>query len=503
MTSKLNLVRLGVPPNVTNWQGRIGSGLIVAAWLWANLPALQWLFESLRDTSRFNLVMIGVVAIALLLQGVQHRQELEVSSAPALRLEPLAVMFGAAFCASVWRWMLDVEQITVLLFALGTYGLAGLFIAPSVWRKGLPVAILVACTLPFSVQFSTGLGFPARVLTAYTVEQILAHWHIAAISSHDIIVLENGIAHVDLPCSGHKSLWTGTLFLLIATWLEGRQIKFRWLLVCAANILLLISANIGRVLLLVIFTHVLKQPELADLLHIPLGVLGFVSACLLTWVMLQTIPRHRSQLTTQQPIESSSHHPAPLSKQVLLFACILGLAFIPQPQLIQAERSAIATINWLPQMHSEPLPLTATEQEFFVNYPGAIAQKQRFEWGNISGSMLVVSSTTWKAHHSPELCFVGNGFKVDQMERRRLSPDVLGRWLSLENRTLSAAYWFQSPKHTTDEFLSRLWGEVIRQELSWVLVSVLFDKTENPETPQIRAFVSNIHDAIAQSLNRV
>ena len=45
-----------------------------------------------------------------------------------------------------------------------------------------------------------------------------------------IIVLENGVAQVDVPCSGLKSLGTGTLFLLAATSMEDRKLGGRWLL---------------------------------------------------------------------------------------------------------------------------------------------------------------------------------------------------------------------------------------------------------------------------------
>jgi exosortase O len=85
------------------------------------------------------------------------------------------------------------------------------------WQKNLPVAGLLACILPFNSQFNSGLGLPARVLTAQVVEQLLSMLHVGAISSYDIIVLENGIAHVDVPCSGIKTLLVGTLFLLAAT----------------------------------------------------------------------------------------------------------------------------------------------------------------------------------------------------------------------------------------------------------------------------------------------
>jgi exosortase O len=141
------------------------------------------------------------------------------------------------------------------------------------WQKNLPVAGLLACILPFNSQFNNGLGLPARVLTAQVVEQLLSMLHVAAISSYDIIVLENAMAHVDVPCSDIKTLLVGTLFLVAATWLEGRKLSLRWLAVGAANLLMLVSANAARVGVLFLVSEVFKQPKIAEIIHVPLEII--------------------------------------------------------------------------------------------------------------------------------------------------------------------------------------------------------------------------------------
>ncbi|WP_009631161.1 exosortase O [Synechocystis sp. PCC 7509] len=508
----MTLTRSNAPPNMASWSSKIATSLIVFSWLVLNYSLLQWLLESFRDTSAFNFIIISIVTTVLLVQAIHHRRKLGLSFTPSLHSAPLILMFGSTVTGIGLQWLLDVPQISVLLFAIATYGLIGLFTAPNVWRKGLPAAIFASCILPFSVQFGTGLGFPVRVITARLVEHILTFWHIAAISSHDIIVLENSVAQVDLPCSGLKSLWTGTLFLLAATWLENRQVKFRWLLVCVANILLLIAANTGRILLLVLISNVGDRPDLAAILHVPLGLVGFITAGLFTWLLLQTVPHHKKTLLKAETskIPPLGKSLKPLTKQIVVGSCILGLALIPHPQKVTT--SAITSINLPAQMHLEPLQLSAIEKDFFANYEGAIAsgatsqviaQKSRFEWQNIPGSILLVSSNSVQAYHAPELCLLGNGLKVDTMQSKQLSPKVLGRWLSINNGTMAATYWFQSPQRTTDDFLTRLWGGMTRKDRLWVMVSVLFDRSQQPDTPEIRAFTTNIHDAIASSLTGV
>lgn len=129
------------------------------------------------------------------------------------------------------------------------------------------------------------------MVTAQVVEQLLSMLHVGAISSYDIIVLENGIAHVDVPCSGIKTLLVGTLFLLAATWLERRKLSLRWVAVGAANLLMLVSANTARVAALVLVYEVFKQPKIAEIIHVTLGIIGLVCACFVTWLMLQPVPK--------------------------------------------------------------------------------------------------------------------------------------------------------------------------------------------------------------------
>jgi exosortase O len=172
------------------------------------------------------------------------------------------------------------------------------------------------------------------------VEHLLSSWHIAAISSSDIIVLENGLARVDVPCSGLKSLGTGTLFLLAATWMEGRKLGMRWLLICVSNLFLLVCANITRVLLLVVITYVLKQPIFAEILHIPLGLIGLGCACGLSWLMLQTVPK--------QGIRERGSNSASLTAQALLIAFVIALIPINQlyhPQ--QEQPRSLLSVRWL------------------------------------------------------------------------------------------------------------------------------------------------------------
>ncbi len=162
---------------------------------------------------------------------------------------------------------------------------------------------------------------------------------------------------------------------------------------------------------------------------------------------------------------------------------------------------AVKSIDFPSQITTENLALSRSEINFFDNPANPLVQKMRFQTDNdLSGSMLIVASDTWHAHHPPELCFVGNGFKVDKMNSTLLNNTIHARWLSLQDGDLSATYWFQSAEETTDNFISRLWEDITHQNKTWVLVSVLFDKSLNSDNIQVENFTNTIYTTIGQNL---
>ncbi len=471
--------------------------LLITVWILGNTWTFGWFFQSLRDASLLNIIILGIVVIVLSIQlFCQGLLKIE-STIPRFSLYPLILMLGGEIGAILLKWCLSIPQLILLCFILGSYGLLGLFITSHTWQKGLTVAIILACVIPFSIAFNSGLGFPVRVLTAHTVAQTLSDFQLSAVSSHDIIVMENGIAQIDLPCSGMKSLWTGTVFLLGATWLEKRQLGFAWLLVALANITFLVMVNVIRVFSLVVLIEVLQQRQIAEVLHLPLGVIGFIVAIGLSWLLLQKVPRYEQKLSGFQKTE---HKQTKLNFSWLL-SIIIILAFVGEFNFNQSPISKIESIDFPQDIKTDTLALTTTEAKFFNNKNTSFAEKTRFESNNISGSMLIVKTDTWQAHHPPELCLMGSGLKIDNMNSKRINDSINARWLSLQDGELSATYWFQSYGVTTDDFISRIWEHISHRNKTWVLVSVLFDDVENPDSVEIKKFTDSIYQTIDKSLN--
>ncbi|MEL6440048.1 MAG: exosortase O [Cyanobacteria bacterium J06621_8] len=486
-----------VNKSISKRQDYLQALVLIAAWLLGNAWTYLWFLESLSKTSLLNLILLSLGALFLIGRLITTKVINEQLFAFRWRLLPGILLLASEIVAVTLKWTLNIPQLTLCCFIWGSYGLLGLLINHETWKRGLSLALITGIILPFLVAFNSGLGFPVRVLTAHAVAQALTDFHLSAASSHDIIVMENGIAQVDLPCSGMKSLWTGTVFLLGATCLESRQLGWRWLLVAIANLIFLVAANVIRVLILVVIIEVLQQPQIADILHLPLGIVGFIIACGLSWLLLQKISRYEQPLAAIQP-EKNYYAKSNFNWLLVL---VISLGFIGQFQPFSTQNVALQSINLPATITTETLPLTPAEANFFDNPANPLVQKVRFNSNNLSGSMLIVASNTWQAHHPPELCFTGNGLKVDQMESRQLNPEINARWISLQNGELSAAYWFQSPQTTTDDFIARIWEHITQREQTWVLVSVLFDAAKNPQSPEINNFSQNVYQAIAQNLN--
>jgi exosortase O len=469
---------------------------LIGIWTISNIWTFSWFIASLKYSSPFNLIILSIVMLTLGIQLWRNQLFKLESLAPQFKLYPLLLMLGGEIIAMIIKWSIAIPQLSLLCFILANYGLLGLFINSQTWQKNLVLAIITACILPFSITFDSGLGFPVRVITAHIIADFLSMLHLSAISSHDIILMENGIAQVDLPCSGLKSLWTGTVFLLGATWLENRRVGFSWLILACANILFLFIANLLRIFTLVLLVEVFQQKQIAEVLHLPLGVIGFILAIILSWLLLQKIPRQNETL-----LVTTTSHSTKLNLNWLL-TIVFMLGIIGQFKPFISPATALNSLQIPAEIKvTENLALSETENNFFANSGNPLVEKVRFQSANLSGSMLLVASDTWHSHHPPELCFVGNGLKVDRMESQLINNLIHTRWLSLENNQLSATYWFQSSQETTDNFISRMWEDITHSNKTWVLVSVLFDNSPNSTDTEVEHFVTNMYQTINHTFN--
>ena len=317
----------GAPPAVQTAINLILIGL----WLWLYRPLFNYLtiIFSREDFRTNQLVLIGVV-ILIAAQVRNGRLRLNLTTAPQRHRPALILALGGSLLFLPAERYLNINTLSAGLFALSGYGLLGLWMAPGQWRQGFPAALLIAGTLPFGDHLQTFVGYPMRIFTASLVGSGLAQAGVSSVGVDTILVFENGVSQVDLPCSGVKSLWTGALFLLAATWLERRRLNGRWLLVAMIFAGLLFAANLARVTTLITVGEVAGWRLTAQMLHVPLGVLGFAAACAVAVLLL------RSWVPAYPPVDDFAPalpRPRQLAPALGLALAAIILLYAPRPQI--------------------------------------------------------------------------------------------------------------------------------------------------------------------------
>lgn len=476
---------------------------LLAAWLWLYRAMFDYLgvIAARQDFRTNQLMLFGIVAVMVWQIRGGHWQ-LQFHLLPRLYLLPLLLALGGSFGYLIVERVLDINTLSAVLFGAASYGLLGLYLTPSSWRQGLPAALLLIGVLPFAEHMQTFLGFPMRIVTAELVRQVFAWVGITSAGVDTILVLENGVAQIDSPCSGVKSLWTGAMFLLAATWLDRRVVNARWLVVALLFAALLFASNLLRVAALVVSAHVLNLPVLAEMLHVPLGVLGFIGACAAAVVLL----RHCHAAPVHFILDDKTA-PAParyLAPVLLSGIVIMGIFYAPRPQTGLTHHAP--AWNFPAALQITPLPLKPDESAWLTRDGAESAARFRFTYQGISGVMILVPSKTWRAHHSPERCFQVYGLTTDESHAQLLAENFPVRAVTLRDpkssARLNAAYWFQSRTRTTDDYGTRIWADTAGTPERWVLVSILFDAPVQANDARVTALYQALHRAIAQELER-
>jgi exosortase O len=324
---------------------------------------------------------------------------------------------------------------------------------------------------------------------------------VTSIGVDTILVFENGISTVDVPCSGVKSLWSGVLFLLAATWIERRRLNLIWLAIAGVFVALLFLGNLTRVGILVVVGEALGHRDLAAMLHVPLGVGVFALTCLAPYGLL----RWRAPLLSSDRPPSPA--PTPRWRAPALAAAIVAISAVHSPRTTVGGFGVAPALRLPATMTLREQPLTERESEWLTRDGADWFQRFRFtssmgDGQSVAGSVILVQASTWRAHHRPERCFEVLGIKLGDSRTDLIASDFPIRVFRVGDapaETYAAAYWYQSPSATTDDFGARVWSDLTGNSQSWMLVSLVLENQADPASPPARAFIRALRDAVAQS----
>lgn len=493
------------------------GGALLLAWLLLAGPVLPGLATALLEAEARPQLLLAATLLTLAgLARLRQARRAEGSprlgeslwAGPALSLGPLLLLVLSALALSLGRFLLWPAALLGLPLCSGSYALLGLYRPPSVFRRGLPLLLFVLLLVPFQFHLDAMLGFHARRLVAWLVQLQLGWLSIPATAVQSVLLLEGGAAHVDLPCSGLRSLWTGALFYVGLSGFRRTRLNLRWL--CGLGLLLftIVYLNQARVLILVLLANVWHRSDLAELVHVPLGLLFFLLACALASLLLP--PR----LTGAGGGDAADPVPPRLSRWGLLGLCalLLGLsrfaASSPPPQPLQ-----VPAVQLPPDWRLQPLVPQSAEVDLLARH-GGVLHKWRFVAAAtggrpaLSGTLLLSISRSFQAQHSPHACLATAGLQVTEARRVWLRPDLPLAQLSLARFAGSAVYWFQSATETTDNVLRRSLPRWPGRDGAansgppppWALVSILFDGPVELEDPRVREPLLLLHSAVAATL---
>lgn len=444
--------RLGAPASL--------YAAAAACFVWIAVLPGRWALEAFSIRLPVDPVFLAATASVFVFV-------LLLKNPPRFVFLPSALIAVGAWGAGAFINILP--QLSATFALIGAFGFVGFF--PQ-WRRrwgaSLFYVLLIALALPFAVSSQTGFGFFMRVAVTDAAAQILNLLGVTLLSAHDVLIFENSLARVDTPCSGLKSLFTGSAFFFAASGLLQRRMSLRWLMAYGAVLVFLVSGNVTRIVILVALLERFQAPALAELLHIPLGLIFFVLASAAGVLLLTKV-----EARAPQEGADASRQYSPMVGGLVSLCAAGAVLFLSPAQSVEACATPFIAAPAYGEYQS--LPLTPAETRFYNSSPQTAAKKWRFATDELSGSILIVRSSALTAMHAPEICLEASRFQINEMTTHTVFPRETVREVSLSNPSMHAIYWMQSAATVTDSFTTRLKRYAVNGENDWVMVTVLFD----------------------------
>ncbi|MBD9485065.1 exosortase Q [Pseudomonas sp. PDM14] len=378
------------------------------AWLWLLLPALAlwpvWLW-SLRRMSDGSDDPYGVVALAMLLLCLwREREHVGATPRPAWLLASLALS-GLAIAAG--------ESVPAL--ARGVLAVLAVLGAALALRRPRQPALawlglgLLALPILSSLQFFA--GYPLRLITAEASVWLLRGLGLAVERQGSTLDVGGQLVMVDAPCSGIHMAWVAYFCAFAsAAWLRlgdvhlMRRLPLLGVLVLAGNSLrntLLVLQETG-------------QSGWPDWMHEATGLAVFVAVCAL---VLRVVSAGAQATGPGLPVAvSRALAPGWQWSAVGVFVALGLCSTLTRP--LPSETAVPVFVEWPQRFEGSllrPLALSAVEQRFVAEFPGAIA---RFSAGPRAVTLRHVTAATRKLHPAAD-CFRGLGYRIDAIGLRQ------------------------------------------------------------------------------------
>jgi len=453
---------------------RLSNLVLLASWLALHASTFRWLGRAwLRDEGQLHLVLAGLAGAWVLsrLSLAAVWSGLGRPLRPSLVAAVLAI--GPVVLARVGP---DLDTLHASLALVSAWGLYGGFVDAATWRRSAAPALLLAAVLPVTGTLDVLLGYPLRRVLAGVAATLTG-----SIDAGTVLAVDGRLAHVDLPCSGVRGLWSASVLLLGASVAWGRGLVGITVGALGLGLVLQLAQNLGRVTLLVLLTGV--DPLLADVAHLPLGVLGFGLALVGPLAMVAAAAPLPPLPATETP---RTPWLAPVASMALLALTTLER---PAPA-VQPSPTVAAPSGW------RSLDARPDETAFFAEH-GARLTKAAHPTG---AQAALVSSRSWLAHHVPEQCHEAGGWSLSDDHAAPVGEHLVRiAHATRDGEQATALWWFRSADTVTDDHTVRI-RAAWHDDAPWVLVSVLVPGHADPHDPALTELVAELDTAALAAL---
>ncbi|OOG39932.1 exosortase O [Polaromonas sp. A23] len=449
---------------------------MLAAWLIASFEPLRWMFFALEQPTHAvqRVVLMGLILLVFFDF---------VRKAPSSQAHPRAlpiVLVGATF-AAIARISTDVHFIQATAALLLLYAISATYMDAATWRQRLVLLLVTLLCLPIQAHIDAHLGLPLRLWTAHAVAPLLHALGVGNVTVESIIVTENGVADVASACSGVRTLWYAMALWLCARLAWPQAMAQRWWLAGAFSAAIAVGFNALRVTALVVAMHHQAPPLLVDMAHTSLGLLALALVGAVNFWLCRG--------PVMAPLSASQVRQLRWQTYTLLAGLIASIALLPTPTRQVQAPANLQALNWPAQLQAESVALSSQEKNLVLGYGATIAEKQRFNLRGTRGSLLVVQSNNWRAHHAPELCLLAQGVHIEQQTRISTRHGDY-RVVTLQAGAQTAVTWFQSDAQVAPDLAARLWSQLLHPQQHWSLVTLVVDG------PASDAVVQDLHRAV-------
>jgi exosortase O len=444
----------------------------------------------------FNLCLLCLITI-LIGQKLQWKLPLKKSGLTfQFKLIPFVVTIVSIVLWSISHYVV-VNILSASFFFTYLFGLYGLYCSKRKWLNSIAPFTLLLMTLPFGNMMDVYVGFPLRMMAIDSITSILNSLGLQNISSSTIITVENSATQIDFSCSGLKGIWASILFYFSITWIENLKINLNWLISFCLLITLILTANVFRIFIIISLSSIYELPQVAEVIHAPLGIIGFTFSCAITYFIIKSslykyelLNFSLGTFSATKAVNVTVTDKSYRWSTYMVFAFLVIALLIPEKHK-EKQPKQFVSLEFPKNWNVTDLPLTNTETNFFAEQ-GSSATKLNFNKDSIQGSMLLLSSNGWRGHHNPEFCIRAGGNTINSIETIQITPELPIKWMTVNDQS-SACFWFQSPTSTTDDFSTRIWSEVKNTETKWILTSVVFDNQINVNDLKFQQLITELN----------